>query len=922
MVDDLLINLKLSVSLYEIKDAGAYESFYCKFLIDLSEWKRTSVITNFLENKVKGLATSQIIIREKFVVGDLPPYFQRTQIVLYGRNKQLESCLGLVEIPRESLPAVSGKEDWYVLRDFDTDIQIAGEVKLQVEAYKTPQGPQISLLFLEGRKLNFTVSNSSLLAYITLTEKGFSVDLGTVEITKGPALLFKSKETSFCLTDVKDLESQQIMVCLHNVSPGALTCEDSLVGKLVIPLKYIRVGSKVTSWYPLNRYYPLTLGDPVGTKVRMKLFYSNLPVLPTPAYEPIWEVVKDTPTFLTEALNEESRNKEDTSKILLKAFLSKNCLRMHLKKLSDYEVFNTCEQGDSLFRSNSITTKTFEAFIKRVGHQYLRKTVGPSIEALLKEKKSCEINPSFIKKGSSLGKNLKTLKRHVCGVVETILASVSECPIEIRGAMYDLRKSAMERFGPTVRYTAVAAFLILRFFSPAIMGPHLFGLADKIPDDNVSRALTLVAKCVKNVFFFVAFEEKEEYMLPMNLIISNYTDKAKFFFDRFCTDSQRECSPLANGAKRLALLHQHFVALLPDLKARALKCTDSKRCLQNLVCIVEDLQALLLSKLNALKLLSKRERTSVAPPGPVVEKAPNQHPGEVFTWEHTMDEEACKLDRNEKSVVRLLVRTVVHHVTMLLTRYSDSDGGRTFGPVLQNLNDSVLGTYNAQHTHIEASSFLSVKYSELTAFVKSLKLLAEQCDSSGSTLEAEALMKEALEFVKWVKLFASKTSTFLEADFESREDFKDFKAQPGELAQQPEPSKMHDMEALTQDFDSLLGFDAGLQDLIVVCVFVEESSPHSLKTCHRILKQARSIHGYCFSDGAHECSCTFNSLLDALAFVSATQHALLKVDVSWQMNQPSTEEAYATESLILQMGFGISGGRAECNLDSITGTWC
>jgi hypothetical protein len=70
-----------------------------------------------------------------------------------------------------------------------------------------------------------------------------------------------------------------------------------------------------------------------------------------------------------------------------------------------------------------------------------------------------------------------------------------------------------------------------------------------------------VAKCVKNVFFFVAFEEKEEYMLPMNLIISNYTDKAKFFFDRFCTDSQRECSPLANGAKRLALLYFAYLAI-------------------------------------------------------------------------------------------------------------------------------------------------------------------------------------------------------------------------------------------------------------------------------------------------------------------------------------------------------------------------
>lgn len=46
-----------------------------------------------------------------------------------------------------------------------------------------------------------------------------------------------------------------------------------------------------------------------------------------------------------------------------------------------------------------------------------------------------------------------------------------------------------------LRYKAVSSFVFLRLIGPALMSPHLFGLAESLLDPPQQRTLTLIARC-------------------------------------------------------------------------------------------------------------------------------------------------------------------------------------------------------------------------------------------------------------------------------------------------------------------------------------------------------------------------------------------------------------------------------------------
>jgi len=115
----------------------------------------------------------------------------------------------------------------------------------------------------------------------------------------------------------------------------------------------------------------------------------------------------------------------------------------------------------------------------------------------------------------------------------------------------------------------VSAFLFLRFFAPAVLGPKLFGLQDNHAEKNVSRTLTILAK-VRHLNFFqdgkistlsnkvsvlhnemkisyfcccqtvqkignIEFPRrsgKEEWMESLHTWIAFYTDEVKDFLDK------------------------------------------------------------------------------------------------------------------------------------------------------------------------------------------------------------------------------------------------------------------------------------------------------------------------------------------------------------------------------------------------------
>lgn len=69
---------------------------------------------------------------------------------------------------------------------------------------------------------------------------------------------------------------------------------------------------------------------------------------------------------------------------------------------------------------------------------------------------------------------------------------------------------------PDAKYTAVGAFIFLRFFCPAIVAPEAEGLLDTAPSKDLRRGLLLIAKVIQNLANNVLFGAKEPYMYPLN----------------------------------------------------------------------------------------------------------------------------------------------------------------------------------------------------------------------------------------------------------------------------------------------------------------------------------------------------------------------------------------------------------------------
>lgn len=71
-----------------------------------------------------------------------------------------------------------------------------------------------------------------------------------------------------------------------------------------------------------------------------------------------------------------------------------------------------------------------------------------------------------------------------------------------------------ERFPDTdlTRYISISGFIFLRFFTPAIFGPTLFGLKIGVQDEKSKRRFTLVAKTLQNLSNFAVFGKKEPFM--------------------------------------------------------------------------------------------------------------------------------------------------------------------------------------------------------------------------------------------------------------------------------------------------------------------------------------------------------------------------------------------------------------------------
>lgn len=280
----------------------------------------------------------------------------------------------------------------------------------------------------------------------------------------------------------------------HDVQMG----ENVFLGEIRIPMhgKQQHNAIKQDAWYYFQpritaARVPRSCATPPGTRLssdnslgslRVKLVYTADHVFPLATYDNLLNLLiqsLDHPitTSTVQILGEMVSNKTEVAKPLVRLFTHENLISPIIKALADHEISKLTDPT-TIFRGNTLVSKMMDEAMRLSGLHYLHTTLRPIVEAIVAEKKPCEIDPMRAKDKSMIESNLVNLQEYVERVFKAIINSAVRCPPVLCQIFHDLRECAAKYFpqNKEIRYSVVSGFIFLRFFAPAILGPKLFDL--------------------------------------------------------------------------------------------------------------------------------------------------------------------------------------------------------------------------------------------------------------------------------------------------------------------------------------------------------------------------------------------------------------------------------------------------------------
>lgn len=163
-------------------------------------------------------------------------------------------------------------------------------------------------------------------------------------------------------------------------------------------------------------------------------------------------------------------------------------------------------------------TKMLTMFSKIHGSEFLHSTLHASVSSVLENPIPFEVDPAKLKSVDERPRNLENLRVTTQKLVDDIFRSTSRMPTAFRHICHLLTTIVGAKF-PDSSLNAVAGFIFLRFFCPAIVAPESSGLVTTRPTREGLRGLVLIAKTVQNLANLVSFGNKEEYMIEMNTVL-------------------------------------------------------------------------------------------------------------------------------------------------------------------------------------------------------------------------------------------------------------------------------------------------------------------------------------------------------------------------------------------------------------------
>lgn len=464
-----------------------------------------------------------------------------------------DDIIGKISLSREAIAAdPRGIDSWINLSPVDPDAEVQGEIYLAVQMLEGVRGRCLRCHVLKARDLAPRDISGTSDPFARVFWGSQSLETSTIKKTR-----FPHWDEVLELREMPGAPSP-LRVELWDWD---MVGKNDFLGMVEFPPKILQQNPP-NGWFRLLPF-PRAEEDSGGSlgALRLKVRLLEDRVLPSRCYRPLLELLMESVLQPAEedvssplAVLEELTSgdcRQDLATKLAKLFLGQGLAGPFLDYLTRRELARTTDPN-TLFRSNSLASKSMEQFMKLVGMPYLHEVLKPVISRVFEEKKYIELDPckmdlgrtkrlSF--KGTSSEEHVREaslglLMGYLGPIVDAIVGSVGRCPPAMRLAFKQLHRRVEERFPQDehkdVKYLAISGFLFLRFFAPAILTPKLFDLRDHHADPQTGRSLLLLAKAVQSIGNLgqQLGQGKELWMAPLHPFLLQSILRVRDFLDQ------------------------------------------------------------------------------------------------------------------------------------------------------------------------------------------------------------------------------------------------------------------------------------------------------------------------------------------------------------------------------------------------------
>ncbi|XP_066419454.1 ras GTPase-activating protein 4-like isoform X1 [Molothrus aeneus] len=509
----------------------------------------------------------------------LQPGFHSISIYVMDEDAlSRDDIIGKVCITRDMLAEhPKGYSGWMSLSEVDPDEEVQGEIHLRVEVLGSQGSRRLRCSVLEARDLARKDRNGASDPFVRLRYNGKTQESTVVKKSCYP----RWNETF----EFELAEPAGEKLCVE-VWDWDLVGRNDFLGKVVFSVQGLEAAGQEEGWFRLwpDKSKPIEdecRGSLGSLQLQVKL--RDETVLPSHCYQPLVQLLcqevklgrQDGQVHLVTLLDETTTAecRQEVAINLVKLFLGQGLVKEFLDLLFELELAKPCEPN-TLFRSNSLASKSMESFLKVTGMPYLHFVLGPIITRVFEEKKYVELDPGKVEikdvgcsglhrvqtEGEVIEQGRQHLQSYLGELLDAIVRSAPACPPLIRAAFRQLFQRVGERFPEHqhAKFVAVTSFLCLRFFSPAVMTPKLFQLRATHADARTSRTLLLLAKAIQLVGNMepAAGRAKETWLSPLLPALQQGTARMRDFITRLVGTEEEQGEEEGEGRPPPAVLKE------------------------------------------------------------------------------------------------------------------------------------------------------------------------------------------------------------------------------------------------------------------------------------------------------------------------------------------------------------------------------